>query len=89
MSQPIGIHKLVASIPEECIQVQNIAHNATNFNNGKKQATITFASNPAFVQDLMTASVMGSKAKIVGLVLWIPADKLDAALADAAGKETE
>jgi hypothetical protein len=80
MSNPIGIHKLITSIPEDCIQVQNVAHNATNFNNGKKQATITFATNPVFVQDLMNASV-GGTAKNVALVLWFPADKMAAALA--------
>lgn len=76
MSEPLGISKLVAMIGDENIQVQNILANATDFKDGKKAATITFTTAPATVQELMQASVAGRKSKIVGLVLWFPADRL-------------
>lgn len=76
MSKPLSIVDLVTHVGAENIQVQNVMSNATDYKDGKKCATITFATDPATVQELMQASVMGRKSKIVGLVLWMPADKL-------------
>lgn len=75
MSNPIPISKLVALIGDENIQVQNVAHNMTAANNGKKIATITFATSPEHCQKMMRAAA-GIQSNLVGLVLWFPADKL-------------
>lgn len=74
--EPLGISKLVALVGDDNITVQNLLANATDFKDGKKGATITFAAPPDHVQELMQASVMGRKSKVVGLVLWLPTDKL-------------
>lgn len=74
MSKPLGISELVARVGDENIQVQNIGHNMTAANNGKKMATITFATSPEHCQQMMRLGA-GIKSSIVGLVLWMPADK--------------
>lgn len=77
MSKPLGISELVARAGDENIQVQNPLHNTTSLFNGKRQATITFVTDPKMVQEFMRVSGTDTKASHVGLVLWIPTEIID------------
>jgi hypothetical protein len=73
--KPLGISELVALVGDENIQVQNLGHNMTNASKGKDRGLITFATSPEHCQQLMQTAA-GIESNLVGLVLWIPADKL-------------
>ncbi len=74
---PLGISELVRLVGDENIMVQNLAANMTAGNNGKKQSTLTFATSKEHCGDAMKAAAGIESAKYVGLILWMPREKID------------
>lgn len=75
MSKPLGISELIAKIGDENITVQNLGANMSAFNKGKKDCKITFVTSPQMGSQMARAAA-GIPSTHIGLVLWIPKDKL-------------
>lgn len=75
-NKPLPISELVRLVGDDNIQVQNLLQNCTDLRKGKKLSTITFATDPKMVHEFIEAGI-GGRSKVVGLVLWMPAEKID------------
>lgn len=63
---------LIAAVGDEHIGVQSLSTDAVSYDYGRKKgATITFATDSARVQEMLTG-----QPKYVGMVIWIPKDKI-------------
>ncbi len=76
MGEPLPISRLVALIGDENIQVQNVAHNMSGARKMKDHYLVTFATAPEHGLELMNSAALGTPSKLIGLVLWFPANKL-------------
>ena len=70
----MNILETLTAIGPEHIRFQTIHESMTNGKVGKKQSTITFATNTEHVSSLNKTLALGGKVKTIGLVLWIDAD---------------
>lgn len=73
----MSITELITKVGAENIVLQNIGNDCVDLKVNKHCGVITFNTDKAKVQDLMSASMTGSRTKFVGLILWIPRDKID------------
>ncbi len=71
----LGIIELLTRIGEEHIRLQNLVESATNFASRKRGHTaITFLT-----QEMEPNEIAAGNPRNVGLVLWLPADRVKAA----------
>ena len=71
----LGIIELLTRIGEENVRLQNLLESATNFQARKQGTTaITFLTN-----QMHTTEVVHGPPKMMGLVLWLPADLVEKA----------
>ncbi len=74
-AKPLGIIELLTRIGEEQVRLQNLIDSATNFETSKRgQTAITFLT-----QELTPSEVFSGQARSIGLVLWLPTDRVRAA----------
>ena len=79
------ISELISKVGDENIKVQQLLTDFTAGNIGKKGATLTFATDSGFVSEYNRCAALGGSPSHVGLVVWIPADRLHAARAQKGG----
>lgn len=77
MSRQIPISEIVRRVGDESIQVQNVAHNMSGGRQMKDHGLITFATSKENCSEIMKQAAGLGTAKIVGLILWMPADKVN------------
>lgn len=67
------LSELIAHVGDENIQVQNLVESMESINKGTmgKATMITFGTNAITPQDLLV-----KPQKLLGLVIWIPRDKM-------------
>lgn len=70
------LSELIAHVGDDAVKVQNLQGDFVGSNNGPKGATITFATDPVHVSQLAKAAMLGTKPDHVGLVLWLPRNRL-------------
>lgn len=68
----MGITKLISSVGDENIELQNISNNLDSARINGGNGRITFLTAPDKVTDLMA----GNESKFVGLVVWIPRNRI-------------
>ena len=73
------ISELLSKVGDEHIKVQQLMSDMTAGNIGKRGATITFATDSGFVSEYNKCLALGGSTSHVGLVVWIPADRLQEA----------
>lgn len=73
------ISELIAAVGDDNIIVQQLLTDFTAGSVGKKGATLTFATDSGFVSEYNKCAVLGGQPSHIGLVVWIPADKIRAA----------
>jgi hypothetical protein len=69
--------ELIATVGDDHVQFQNLLNDAQSIDKTKHGTKITFYTGAIQVEELMG----GGKPKNMGLVLWLPQDRVDAALA--------
>lgn len=68
----MSLTELIAAVGQEHIEVQFLHESMVRANhNVKKASTITFATAPQKVLDLMR-----TEKKFVGVILWFPAERM-------------
>lgn len=77
MGAPLPISKLVELIGDENIKVQNLAHNLSGARQMKDCGLITFATSKEHCSEIMKAGAGLESSKVVGLILWVPTEKID------------
>lgn len=76
------LSELIAAIGDDKIEMQNLQRDHVSLDNGKRGATIKFATSPVIVRDMMEADLVGRKPKKIGLVIWIDSEKADQLLSN-------
>lgn len=74
--EPLSILKLIQHVGEENVQCQSLHQSLSSANSGKNGSTITFFTDKAKAQDLMTHAAIGADLEWVGMVVWMPKNKL-------------
>jgi hypothetical protein len=69
--------ELILAVGDENVQFQNLLNDARSIDKTKDGTKITFYTNAIHAEELLN----GGKTKNIGLVLWLPRDRVDAALA--------
>lgn len=69
------LSKLIQIVGDENIEVQNLAENMASMNANKKHSTIAFRASPEKGNQIAKAAC-GLTSNVVGLVLWLPSDKI-------------
>jgi hypothetical protein len=70
--------ELILAVGDDNVKFQNLFESLNNASTNKKGVTkISFSTNALTTNDLMDLN----RAKLVGLVLWLPRDKVEAAIA--------
>ena len=69
--------ELIAAVGDDYILFQNLLNDAQSIDKTKHGTKITFYTGAIQAEELMG----GGKPKNMGLVLWLPQDRVDAALA--------
>jgi len=78
--RPMGIIELLTRIGEDNVRMQNLVESATNFQARKHGDTaVTFLTS-----EITTSEVASGSARHVGLVLWLPTERVKQAQADHA-----
>lgn len=80
---PLGISELVSKIGDENITVQNLASNLSEVKNGKKDSRLTFFTSPEMGRQIAKEAAGIESSTHIGLILWIPRDKLPTTAAPA------
>lgn len=71
--------ELILAVGDENVVFQNLLNDAHSIDKTKAGAKITFYTNAIHAEEML----LGGKTKMVGLVLWLPRDRVDAALSKA------
>lgn len=69
--------ELILAVGDENLKFQNLDRDAHTIDKTKSGTKITFYTDGLQAEELIS----GGKSKNIGLVLWLPRDKVDAALA--------
>ena len=82
MGARLGIIELLTRIGEDHVHLQNLFENATNFavrgKRGRQHTEITFTTS---LESVTPTEIFQGKQRNVGLVLWLPADRVQTARA--------
>lgn len=70
------ISELIAKIGDEHVKVQTLAENMTCGSITRNGGKITFATSAEFVSEMNRAAILGGKPSHVGLVVWLPRERL-------------
>lgn len=74
MDKPLGIIELLTRIGEDNVRLQNLMESATNFTRRKRGFTaVTFLT-----REIDPNEVFHSNPRQVGLVIWLPSERVDA-----------
>ena len=71
--------ELIAAVGDENLRFQNIIKDATSIEKTKHGTKITFYTDGVQAEELLSGD--SNQTKNVGLLLWLPRDQVDAALA--------
>ena len=71
------ISELIAAVGDDHVQFQNLLNDAQSIDKTKHGTKITFYTGAIQAEELMG----GGTPKNMGLVLWLPQDRVDATLA--------
>jgi len=74
--------ELIATVGDENLRFQNLDQDAQTVDKTKHGTKITFYTDAIQAEELLG----GGKTDKIGLVLWLPRDRVDAALAAARSK---
>lgn len=77
--------ELILAVGDENVQIQNLLNDAHSIDKTKHGTKITFYTNAILAEELLLIAGSASKTKMMGLVLWLPRDKVDAAVAAKKG----
>lgn len=69
--------ELIAAVGDENLSFQNLLNDAHSIDKTKHGTKITFYTNAVYAEELLN----GGQTKNIGLVLWLPRDRVDAAIA--------
>lgn len=72
--------ELVLAIGDDSINFQNLDRDVETINKTKRGMKIVFYTGEIDETDLLSM-ISGEKSKKIGLVLWLPRDKVEAAIA--------
>lgn len=76
--------ELILAVGDENVSFQNLLNDAQSIDKTKAGTKITFYTDAIQAEELL----LGGKTKKLGLVLWLPRDRVDAAIAaEKAGKQ--
>jgi hypothetical protein len=75
---------LILAVGDENVVFQNLLNDAHSVDKTKDGTKITFYTNAVQAEEL----IGGGKTRNIGLVLWLPRDRVDAALSRARGEGT-
>jgi len=70
------LSKIIESVGDNNIVLQNILHSSPNINVGKNDGKISFYKDKAMTQDLVNQAAQGKGGKWTALVVWLPTDKI-------------
>jgi hypothetical protein len=71
----MNIIELIQKAGPENIKVQNVASSLVSMKHGRRDAEVTFATEPAMGSAAARESA-GLPSTHIGLIVWIPRDKL-------------
>lgn len=77
--------ELILAVGDEHVIFQNLLNDAQSIDKTKHGTKITFYTNAIQAEELLG----GGKTKKIGLVLWLPRDRVDAARAASAKDERQ
>lgn len=69
--------ELILAVGDDNVRFQNLLNDAQGIDKTKHGTKITFYTDAIQVEELLN----GGKTKNIGLVVWLPRDKVDAAIA--------
>lgn len=80
--------ELILAVGDDNVKFQNLLSDATSIDKTKQGTKITFYTDGVSAEEIALNGGSASKTKNMGLVLWLPRDKVEAAVAAAekAGK---
>ncbi|AHF89532.1 hypothetical protein OPIT5_03950 [Opitutaceae bacterium TAV5] len=70
------LSELIQHVGDECIQMQNLEQSLVRVVQKKNDGEITFATSKGKASQLAKCAVLGGKPDHVGLVVWLPREKL-------------
>lgn len=73
--------ELILAVGDENVVMQNLLADATSVNKTKHGTQITFYTDKVHAEELLN----DGKTKNIGLVVWLPRDKVDAAMKARSG----
>lgn len=76
LNEPWSIARVVNHVGSENIKVQNLATCLASGHQGKTDCRLTFFTSKEHGASIMREACMGKDKGVIGLVLWIPVDKL-------------
>jgi len=76
------LSELIAEVGDENVRFQYLASSFVKASNGRNGATVTFATDAQKAVELMHSAVSWAKPEYVGLVVWIPRNKIPKELLD-------
>lgn len=70
------LSEMILHVGDENVTIQNLASDMTQFTSGKKDSKITFCTSKENGQQLARHAATGKKPDMIGLVVWLPRNKL-------------
>lgn len=73
--------ELILAVGDDNVKFQNLLNDATSIDKTKHGTKISFYTDAVSAEEIVFNGGSPSKTKNMGLVLWLPRDKVEAAIA--------
>lgn len=73
--------ELILAVGDENVRFQNLLNDAHSIDKTMNGTKITFYTDGVEAEEILLNGGSSAKTKNIGLVLWLPRDKVDAAMA--------